>query len=58
MSRIVGTALALQAFYKTLQDPSGNLDSWTGSNPCEDAWRGVFCTPPTGPSNITFVLEL
>jgi len=51
--------LAIQAFYKTLQDPDGNLDSWKGgNNPCENAFRGVVCTAPQGPSNSTFVQEL
>ncbi|KAG0602455.1 hypothetical protein M758_10G015700 [Ceratodon purpureus] len=50
--------LALQAFYKTLEDPSGNLNSWTGSDPCKNAWRGVVCTEPQGLGNVTFVQEL
>jgi len=50
-------AAALQAFYGTLKDPSGNLANWVGNNPCENAWRGVVCDVPNS-SNITFVTEL
>jgi len=51
-------ALALQAFKRTLQDPDFYLSNWNGNNPCESGWNGVFCSPPTGPSNITYVIEL
>jgi serine/threonine protein kinase/Leucine-rich repeat (LRR) protein len=51
-------AAALEAFHKTLEDPDGHLVNWLGNNPCEGAWRGVVCSAPSGPSNITFVNEL
>lgn len=54
----VCAAAALQAFHRTLDDPDGHLVNWQGNNPCEEAWRGVVCSAPSGPSNITFVNEL
>ncbi|KAG0566527.1 hypothetical protein KC19_7G070000 [Ceratodon purpureus] len=51
--------VALQAFRRALQDPVDlHLENWKGSNPCEMGWYGVFCTPPAGPNNITYVMEL
>jgi hypothetical protein len=57
MHALMCAALALQAFHKTLQDPSNNLASWKDNNPC-GGWSYVFCSSPSGPSNITFVTEL
>jgi hypothetical protein len=50
--------LALQALYKTLQDPDGHFNNWLGSNPCEDGWEGIVCSDSQRPNNITYVIEL
>jgi Leucine-rich repeat (LRR) protein len=46
---------ALQAFHQSLVDTDGNLNDWTGNDPCA-GWAGVYCEPFS--SNISFVTEL
>jgi hypothetical protein len=48
-------AQALQAFHRSLVDTNGNLNDWTGNDPCA-GWTGVYCQ--TLSSNISYVTEL
>ncbi|CAM6089471.1 unnamed protein product [Calypogeia fissa] len=55
---------ALLAFKASLEDPDGNLGSWTsGTDPCAVPWQGIFCVQTDYPSflvgsNYTHVTEL